>query len=642
MVDSIKAAWRLLFSFVMPAILILTVFTPIVVKANADEVDSKIYKVAELSSQVGRLIADEQSEKAVTSMALGSVTSAVSNRAENWFNQFGTAQVKLNTAPDFSLNGSSLDFLFPLYNSATDIVFSQVGIRENDDLVTTNIGLGHRHFFHQWMFGYNAFLDSTWNNVNRRYGFGSEVWVDNLHISSNLYHGLTDWHSSRSHDGYDERPADGWDVRAEGWLPKLPQLGGKIVYEQYYGDGVSLFDDFNDRQHNPHSFTLGVNYTPVPLVTMGLDQKLGKNGVHDTQFILQMTYRPGVSWVRQISPNSVVALRQLSSNRLDLVNRNNDIVLDYRKQDNLVLHFPLQVTGEALSSVTLIPMIESSNGLDHIELNDGPLLHAGGKIISNSNNVIVIQLPNYQNLPIPLDGVAVDRKGNRSNVAETLITTSPLVLASQVTVDKTSVKADGNDHATYTVTVTDDNNQPIAGKTVSWSTNFGKLASTTGTTNSSGQTSVTLSSTSAGQAIVQAEFEGVKLLTNPVMFVAQFGSPSLTVPTEDTIGGPALNIDVALSEPFIITYQGMQAGDVVSLAAKIEGIDGQHAFTKDYTVTSADVAQNSVAMGPYPEDLLGIDTHVSTKNGHFRATVTRPATGQRLSSPTVDVFVDTK
>ncbi len=48
----------------------------------------------------------------------------------------------------------------------------------------------------------------------------------------------------------------------ESWLPFYPQLGAKLVYEQYYGDEVALFGTDN-LQKDPHAVTLGLEYTPV-------------------------------------------------------------------------------------------------------------------------------------------------------------------------------------------------------------------------------------------------------------------------------------------------------------------------------------------------------------------------------------------
>lgn len=66
----------------------------------------------------------------------------------------------------------------------------------------------------------------------------------------------------------------GWDIRAEAWLPSYPQLGGKIVFEQYYGDEVALFGTDN-LEKDPYAVTLGLNYQPVPLLTVGTDYKAG-------------------------------------------------------------------------------------------------------------------------------------------------------------------------------------------------------------------------------------------------------------------------------------------------------------------------------------------------------------------------------
>ncbi len=62
-------------------------------------------------------------------------------------------------------------------------------------------------------------------------GVGAEVATDYLKFSANTYFGLTGWHQSRDFSSYDERPADGFDIRTEAYLPAYPQLGGKLMYE---------------------------------------------------------------------------------------------------------------------------------------------------------------------------------------------------------------------------------------------------------------------------------------------------------------------------------------------------------------------------------------------------------------------------
>lgn len=112
------------------------------------------------------------------------------------------------------------------------------------------------------MSGINFFFDHDLSRYHSRAGIGAEYWRDYLKLSSNGYLRLTNWRSAPELDNdYEARPANGWDVRAEGWLPAWPYLGGKLVYEQYYGDEVALFDK-DDRQSNPHAITAGLNYTP--------------------------------------------------------------------------------------------------------------------------------------------------------------------------------------------------------------------------------------------------------------------------------------------------------------------------------------------------------------------------------------------
>lgn len=96
-----------------------------------------------------------------------------------------------------------------------------------------------------WLLGGNAFYDYDFTRGHRRLGLGTEAWTDYLKFSGNYYHPLSDWKDSEDFDFYEERPARGWDIRMESWLPFYPQLGAKLVYEQYYGDEVALFGTDN-------------------------------------------------------------------------------------------------------------------------------------------------------------------------------------------------------------------------------------------------------------------------------------------------------------------------------------------------------------------------------------------------------------
>ncbi|HDS5592622.1 TPA: inverse autotransporter beta domain-containing protein [Enterobacter hormaechei subsp. xiangfangensis] len=88
-------------------------------------------------------------------------------------------------------------------------------------------------------------------------------------------------------------------------------MGGKIIYEKYYGNNVALIDK-DTLKHNPVTVTMGINYTPILLVTFGVNYRQGEGGDNDTTFNVDMTYRLGVPWSNQVDPAIVDFSRTLA------------------------------------------------------------------------------------------------------------------------------------------------------------------------------------------------------------------------------------------------------------------------------------------------------------------------------------------
>lgn len=65
---------------------------------------------------------------------------------QEWLGKYGTARVKLNVDKDFSLKDSSLEMLYPIYDTPTNMLFTQGAIHRTDDRTQSNIGFGWRHF----------------------------------------------------------------------------------------------------------------------------------------------------------------------------------------------------------------------------------------------------------------------------------------------------------------------------------------------------------------------------------------------------------------------------------------------------------------------------------------------------------------
>ncbi|ENK6005568.1 TPA: inverse autotransporter beta domain-containing protein [Salmonella enterica subsp. enterica serovar Orientalis] len=423
--------------------------------------------IAGYASQAGSFIASDPDEQATAGLVKGMAVSKANQTVQEWMSQFGTAQVQLDVDDNFSLKHSSLNLLHPWYDTPENMVFSQTGIHRTDNRTQANLGAGYRHFRNNEMFGTNIFLDYDLSRDHARVGFGGEYWRNFMKLSANAYVHLSGWKVSPDIEDYDERPANGWDIRAEGYLPSCPQLGAKVAYEQYYGNEVALFGA-DSRQKDPHAVTVGVSYTPVPLLTLSFDRKTGQNSQRDTEFQAKMNYRIGEPLSLQLDPDAVASARSLMGSRYDLIDRNNNIVLEYRKQDVIKLHVPERVTGFGGQVIPLTLNVKAKHGLKDIIWDDAALLAAGGKLIGNGTQW-VLTLPAWKPNEVnawDVMAVAHDTKGNASKPAEMqIVVTTPKISAasSMLTLKDYHLLADGQSQTEVNVVLSDATGQPVTG-----------------------------------------------------------------------------------------------------------------------------------------------------------------------------------
>lgn len=437
-------------------------------KSVPDENNSEESKLASLANRTGSFFNNNPNGDAFSSAARGIATGEASGQIQRWLSQFGTARVQIDANEHLSLKNSQLDLLVPLYDQKEQLLFTQGSIHRTDDRTQANLGLGLRHFSDDWMLGGNLFMDYDLSRDHARMGTGIEYWRDFLKLGVNSYLRLTNWKDSPDVEDYEERPANGWDIRAEGWLPSLPQLGGKLTYEQYYGREVGLFGKDN-RQSNPHAITAGVTYTPFPLMTLSAEQRQGKAGEHDTRFGLQFNYQPGTSLQDQLNPASVAAMRSLMGSRYDLVDRNNNIVLEYRKKEVIRLRAAGLIAGYAGEKKSLDVSVNSKYGLDRIDWSAPAFLTAGGKIVQESPSSYSVVLPDLQTEPgsnntYTLSGVAVDKKGNTSQKTATQITVTQAAIgagSSTISPASAALPADGQSQQPFVLKVLDKNGKPV-------------------------------------------------------------------------------------------------------------------------------------------------------------------------------------
>ncbi|MDX7986822.1 invasin [Xenorhabdus sp. 12] len=430
--------------------------------------DENSRRLAEVVSRVGSVLASENSEKNAVGELSNLAVGEVNQQIQDWLGRYGTTHIQANIDSHGHLNGSQFDMLLPLYDTSNQITFTQLGLRRIDKRSTVNIGVGQRHFFHDWMLGYNAFIDHDITGDNSRFGLGAEYARNYLKLSTNGYFRLSNWKESRLLTDYDERPANGFDLRAQGYLPAYPQLGGKLVYEQYFGDEVGLINK-DHRSKNASAFTAGINYTPIPLLTFGVDRRQDMSGSGETRFNMELNYEIGTPWSKQVDPNAVMSKRTLQGSRYDLVDRNNQIVLEYRKREVISLIMENLIIGHDSETKPLNVRVNSKYGFKNIQWNKASLVANGGDIVHQGGTHYLLTLPRYHyqgNNSYTVGAVAYDERGNASKQMEMEVQ----VLPAEINVNQSTfiakdqeMAADGHSTTRLTLTLRNKDNKPISG-----------------------------------------------------------------------------------------------------------------------------------------------------------------------------------
>ncbi|HGX4291988.1 TPA: inverse autotransporter adhesin FdeC [Escherichia coli] len=435
--------------------------------------DNNVEKnVASFAANAGTFLSSQPDSDATRNFITGMATAKANQEIQEWLGKYGTARVKLNVDKDFSLKDSSLEMLYPIYDTPTNMLFTQGAIHRTDDRTQSNIGFGWRHFSgNDWMAGVNTFIDHDLSRSHTRIGVGAEYWRDYLKLSANGYIRASGWKKSPDIEDYQERPANGWDIRAEGYLPAWPQLGASLMYEQYYGDEVGLFGK-DKRQKDPHAISAEVTYTPVPLLTLSAGHKQGKSGENDTRFGLEVNYRIGEPLEKQLDTDSIRERRMLAGSRYDLVERNNNIVLEYRKSEVIRIALPERIEGKGGQTLSLgLVVSKATHGLKNVQWEAPSLLAEGGKITGQGSQWQVT-LPAYRpgkDNYYAISAVAYDNKGNASKRVQTEV----VITGAGMSADRTALTLDGqsriqmlangNEQRPLVLSLRDAEGQPVTG-----------------------------------------------------------------------------------------------------------------------------------------------------------------------------------
>lgn len=306
----------------------------------------------------------EQARQFAFGQVRDAVSEQVNHQLESWLSPWGNASVDLRIDNEGSFTGSRGGWFIPWQDNTRYLTWSQLGLTQQDDGLVSNVGIGQRWARDGWLLGFNTFYDNLLDENLQRAGFGAEAWGEYLRLSANYYQPFASWHEQTT--ALEQRMARGYDVTAQMRMPFYQHLNTSVSVEQYFGERVDLFDS-GTGYHNPVAVKLGLNYTPVPLVTVTAQHKQGESGVSQNNLGLNLNYRFGVPLNKQLSASEVAESQSLRGSRYDNPQRNNLPTMEYRQRKTLTVFlatppWDLQ-PGE---TVPLKVQIRSRHGVRHV------------------------------------------------------------------------------------------------------------------------------------------------------------------------------------------------------------------------------------------------------------------------------------
>ena len=307
------------------------------------------------------LTTSEQARQFAFGKVRDAVSGEVNEQIESWLSPWGNASVDLLVDEEGKFNGSSGRWFIPWQDNNRYLSWSQLGLTQQTDGLVSNAGIGQRWVAGKWLLGYNTFYDNLLDENLQRAGLGAEAWGENLRLSANYYQPFSSWRDSS--DLQEQRMARGYDVTAKAWLPYFHHLNTSVSFEQYFGDNVDLFRS-GTGYHNPMAVNLGLDYTPVPLLTFSAAHKQGESGVSQNNLGMKLNYRFGVPLKKQLSSEEVATTRSLRGSRYDPVDRTSLPVMEFRQRKTLSVYLatpPWDLTpGE---TVVLKMQVRSTHGV---------------------------------------------------------------------------------------------------------------------------------------------------------------------------------------------------------------------------------------------------------------------------------------
>lgn len=411
------------------------------------------------------------------------------------------------------------------------------------------------------------------------------------------------------------------------------------MYEQYYGDKVALFDK-DDLQSNPSAITVGMSYTPVPLITAAVDYRRGQDSMDETHFGINFRYNFGQTLSQQLSSSEVQNLRSLAGSRYDLVERNNEIVLQYKqkKQADAVANMLLTTVkdnspadGVAANTVTVRATTSDGTPVRNAAISwsiiggaqktatgstasDAQLSAESGVTDGNGNASVNITSKTAGQVTVQATS------GDISGTAATTFVQS--VGSLNLTLTQNNSPADGSGQNAGEVTVKDINGNVMSGVAINWSVNNdAKVVASDVQTNAQGKASVHYTNTKAGAVTLTASAAGKTASVNSA-FVSQSEVSNVTVTT--TTNNAQANNSATNAAQALVTDGNGQPMANASVTWSISG-SATASLSSAATVTTNAQGMATVTVKDSVAETVTIVANAGGKSGSSSAIFTQTA-----------------
>ncbi|ALV24682.1 putative adhesin/invasin [Campylobacter iguaniorum] len=314
------------------------------------ELEKTQQKSIEIAQTASSLIQTEDKSNSIKSFVANYASGKINQGIKEFIDSYANgARSEISFRYDtknHKMNGSGKVLVPYTSDDFVKTVFIQNGVGQFNNRWISHAGAGIRFFpdaksytdVGNLMFGFNTVYDYDLSRYHQRLSVGAEVMYKNLLLTGNLYERLTSWRNSKDFEsGYvEERPANGYDIKVKFAIPDYERLAFTAGIQKWHGDRVSLFGDTTNLETNPTIYSGGIEYSPIPMLTLSAEHSKSSKNKKNTNFNLKFNvplYNDD-ALKRSMNPKYADLQNTLQASRTNFIERDYSMPLEYRSTLN--------------------------------------------------------------------------------------------------------------------------------------------------------------------------------------------------------------------------------------------------------------------------------------------------------------------